>query len=125
MPAHYVVDVQNRLVRTTFEGPITYQDVADFSSRLAADPAFAPDFSELSTFEEGSDLQLQLSDFRQLSRVDPFSAHARRAYVVRSRGALYGVTRIYQTFRDTPNVRIFDTLDEAMAWLNVRERRVG
>ena len=123
MPVQYEIDVQNQIVKTSFQGVITYRDVADLANQLARDPAFDADFSELATFEQGSDLRLQLSDFQQLSRMDPFSRRARRAYVVQNRGALYGVTRIYQTFRDSPNVQIFHDLEQALCWLTPQEKR--
>jgi len=125
MPVQYEIDVQNRIVRTTFQGVITYRDIADLAGRLLADRTFNSEFSELGTFQDGTDLRLQLSDFQQLSRVDPFSPNARRAFVVHSRGALYGVTRIYQTFRDSPNVQIFNKTEDALFWLTSRERRAS
>jgi hypothetical protein len=123
MPAQYVIDVSNRIVRTTFHGLVTYQQVADLAATLANDGTFDPDFSELIVFESGADIQLQFSHFQQLSRVDPFSKNALRALVVPSRGVLYGVARIYQTFRDSSNVSIFESEEAAMFWLSARERR--
>lgn len=125
MPARYVIDVENRVVWATFHGVITYADAAEMAAALAKDSRFDPDFSELADFEEGTDLQLQFHDFRDLSRMDPFSISAKRAFVARSR-ALYGVLRIYQIMReDSPNVRLFDTLDEAVRWLRVEKLRAS
>ena len=125
MPARYVIDVNRRIVRTSFHGVVTYQQVADLAAALASDDTFDPDSSELILFEPGADVQLQFSDFQQLSRVDPFSRNALRALVVPSRGVLYGVARIYQSFRDTSNVCIFESEEAALFWLSARERRAG
>jgi len=123
MPAQYVIDVNGRIVKTTFKGVVTYQQVADLAAALARDEGFDPEFSELLMFEPGTDVQLQFSDFQHLSRLDPFSKSALRALVVPSRGVLYGVARMYQTFRDSSNVCIFESTEAALFWLSTRDRR--
>ena len=118
MPIRYEIDKQNRIVQTTFSGSVTYRIVADHALRLGEDHAFDPAFSEIIIFEDVSQIRLNYEDFEALLKVDPFSRSSRRAFVIPERGAVYGVTRIYQAARrDSPSVRIFETLAQALLWL--------
>ena len=118
MSASYTIDTQTRVVRTTFDGLITFRDVAGLCAALASDIAFQPGFSELATFGQDCDLQLSFRDFHELSALDPFEKTSRRAFVVPFRRAVYGMVRMFQISRqEAPNVRIFDTVDEAWSWL--------
>lgn len=123
MPVTYAVDPELGVVRTTFQGIITYNDVADLSSSLARDPAFKPHFAELAVFEKDCDIKMHFTDFVTLSRLSPFSDNAKRALVARSL-AVYGTLRMYQMAKDdNANVQIFETLSEAVAWLELPEKR--
>ncbi len=114
----YVIDVENRIVRTTFSGSVRWDDVAQHAARLRDDPAFVPEFSELIVFGPETEIRLQFFDFQALLGADPFSRTAKRAFVIGSRGAIYGSARVYQAARDNSTyVRIFDTLYEARLWL--------
>lgn len=119
MPTQYVIDIANRIVRTTFSGVVTCHQVAAHARRLRDDPAFEQNFSELVMFGENSDIQLKYLDWQSLSDVDPFSPSSKRAFVVHSRSAVYGAIRMNQAARgETINIRIFETADEALFWLS-------
>jgi hypothetical protein len=130
MPIQYAMDIDNHIVRTTFSGTVTYHEAADYATRLRGDLAFDPQFSELVTFGENPDIQLNYRDWQSLAKRDPFSSGSKRAFVVQSRSVLYsvlyGVIRMYEIVRnDTANIRIFETADEAMSWLSAPARLVG
>jgi hypothetical protein len=121
MPVDYAVNAEGHLVRSHFSGVVTFSEVATLAAKLRDDPEFAPDFAELITFAADVDVRLKLGDFTFLLTVDAFSETSKRAFVIPSRGAVYGVIRIYESVRDeSPNVRIFATEDEALRWLNER-----
>jgi hypothetical protein len=123
MPVQYVIHIHDHIVRTTFRGTVTCREVAEHDSRLRSDPAFDPDFSELVTFRDDPDIQLTYLEWRSLSDVDPFSRSSRRAFVVQSHSAVYGVVRMYQIAKsDAPNIKIFETGDEALSWLSAPKR---
>jgi hypothetical protein len=114
----YAIDAQNGIVKTYLRGVVTPQEFRDFARSLAKDPAFRPGFHELVTFAEDCDLQLSFMDYQAFSHLDPFSHTSRHALVISSRGALYGVARIFQTARNNdPNVRIVETAEDALRWL--------
>lgn len=118
MPTQYTIDVENGIVRTNFRGVVTHREVADLEAELVRDPLFRADLSELATFATDCELRLTFLDLMALSNLDPFSSTSRRALVIPSRGALYGLGRMFQTARDdNPNIRIVESSKEALAWL--------
>lgn len=119
LPAQYLIDIENGVVRTTFRGALTRCDVADYAARLRDDPAFRPHFFELITFEANPDIQLGYLDWHSLADHDPFFDRSKRAFVTHSGTALYGMIRMFQMARNDPdNIRIFETTEEAMLWLS-------
>jgi hypothetical protein len=126
LSSEYKIDLENGIVRTHFSGTIRSRDVAAMASRLARDPGFKPEFSELVTFAEDCDLHLSFLDFGALMPVDPFSPTSKRALVVPSKGVLYGHVRMFETSRgNPPNIRIVETMHEAVAWLGEKHRRAS
>ena len=125
MPIKYAMDIDNHIVRTTFSGAVTYHKAADHAARLRGDFAFDPEFSELVTFGENPDIQLNYRDWQSLANRDPFSSGSKRAFVVQSGSVVYGVIRMYEIARnDTANIGIFETEDEALSWLSAPVRLV-
>ena len=118
MPAHYVIDAENRIVLTIFRGVLTLREAAEQSAKLSADPGFDPDFSELVDFNGVSEVQMGYADFRSLLAIDPFSTTSKHAFVVSSPNSVYGTVRMYHTMRgDDALVEIFKTTTEAINWL--------
>ena len=117
MATTYVIDAENAVVKTFFDGPIRSRDVVALCNALAKDPTFKPEFSELGTFETDADLQLRFLDFVDLSTLDPFSKSAKRAFVA-SRPAVFGMLRMFQLSRnESPNIQVFKSPDDAWNWL--------
>ena len=120
LPAEYVIDVDNHIVRTTFSGVVTCREVTDSAARLRDDLVFNPHFSELITFKENPDIQLGYLDWQSLADRDPFSSSSKRAFVVPSDSALYGLVRMRQLAEKNPiNLRVFETEEEALSWLSM------
>lgn len=118
MPVNYVMDMKNRIVRTTFVGVVTSDEVAEHATLLRNDPAFKSDFSELVNLSAALEIQLGYSEFQHLEFVDPFLHEARRAFVVPRRSQAYGTTRMFQTMRKNhETIQIFDNVESALAWL--------
>jgi hypothetical protein len=119
MPLEYVIDATRRITRTFFAGTITRQEVSAHIANLSADPDFSPDLSELAILAKGTELQLSLSDVQYWVDEYAFLATSKRAFVVPTRGATYGVIRMYQEIRDDSRVvKIFETVNESLAWLS-------
>jgi hypothetical protein len=119
MPPEYVIDADRRITLTFFAGIITRQEVSAHIANLSADPDFSPDLSELAVLAKGTELQLSLADVQYWVDEDAFLATSKRAFAVPTHEAAYGVIRMYQALRgDSPIVKIFETVSEALAWLS-------
>lgn len=122
MPADYAIDVEQRLVLTTFTGAVTLDDVMGLIARLRSDSRFEPTFSELVDLSGASAVHLGHAEFQRLGSLDPFSRDSKRAFLVPSQGAVFGVTRMFHILRnENPSIRIVHTIDEAKEWLSSTE----
>jgi hypothetical protein len=119
VPTQFSIELASQIVRTAYSGVVTAREISDYSARLQVDPVFRPHFSELVTFEGNADIRLSYLDWKSLAGLDPFSSTSKHAFVVDSRTALRGAIRMYQSAKDdTDNIRIFEAVDEALAWLS-------
>jgi len=123
VPARHVVYVDERLVYTTFSGVVTLDDVVRLIAALRADPSFNSEFAEIVDLGSASDVRLGYEEFKRLEELDPFSDGSKRAFVMPTNPAVYGVTRMYQLIQnDDPTIKIFRTEQEAREWVkNARE----
>jgi hypothetical protein len=118
MPAHYIIDVENRVVLTIFRGILTVRQAVEQRDRLHNDPAFNPDFCELIDFTAVSETEMSRSDFGSFLAMDPFSTASKHALVANSLNSVYGAAGMYRTMRSgKTHVRIFKTVNEALHWL--------
>ncbi len=118
MPAHSVIDIDNRIVLSVFSGVLTLRDVTDQVATLRDDPAFDPGFSELVDLSMVSEVRMDDADFKSLSEIDPFSTTAKRALVGISPHSTYAAARMYRVMRnDGVCVQVFKTKQEAFGWL--------
>ena len=118
MPARHVVHVDERLVYTTVSGVVTFDEVLQQLASLRADPNFSPDFDEIVDMSGASDVRLGYEEFKHLEELDPFSDSSKRAFVIPTNPAVYGVTRMYQLIQnDDPTIKIFRTEQEAREWV--------
>jgi hypothetical protein len=118
MPVRYELDIESKIVRTIFTGIVTENEVAEHAAHLGKDPAFQPGFSELADLSKALEVRLGYPEFQHLEFIDPFSREAKRAFVTTPRSQAYGLTRMFQMMRHSPeNIQIFDTVESALAWL--------
>jgi hypothetical protein len=118
MPAHYVIDLENRIVLTIFRGILTLEDVMKQRERLNHDPAFNPEFSEVVDFNAVSEFEMDYAAFGSILEVDPFSITSKHALVVDSLNSVYGVAGMYRVMRSYEiRVKIFKTIQETVKWL--------
>ena len=126
MPAQYTIDINHQIVKTIFNGVIKSKDIRDLLAQMAKDSSFRSEFSELTIFEDGCNLQLSFLDFKALQSLDPFSRDSKRAIVVGRSRANYGLARMFQAARnDNANLRIFEDLKEALNWLSSKEEQAS
>ena len=112
----YSIDVERRLVSVKFGSSITAGTIEAYTAALRVDPAFQPEFSELIDLCGVKRLKIEAEDALKLADyVDPFSKTAKRAFVAHS-GAQVHAARMHQLLCDS-NIRIFESVDAAMAWI--------
>jgi hypothetical protein len=97
----HVIDVERQLVYSRGWGDVTDADLLDHQQRLAQNPRFHSDCS-------------QLWDF--------LGPSSRRAIVVQG-SASFGLARLFENYRDLAGgkdqIRVFMSLESARAWLGI------
>ncbi|MFZ0198428.1 MAG: hypothetical protein WB523_01135 [Candidatus Sulfotelmatobacter sp.] len=115
--SEYVLDVDRRLVSVKFRKKVTVGAIEEYAASLRANPLFHPDFSEIVDMTEADDLDLKAEDFIRLAdRIDPFSMHARRAFVARDAVQKHA-SRMHKILRTQRNFSIFGSVEEAERWI--------
>jgi hypothetical protein len=91
---------------------------------LSADPRFAKNFCQLADLRDVTDIQVTAATIREMVRLNPFWAGARRAVVVTS-DVVFGMARMYQILRDeSPDaLEIFRKMDGALQWLGIVDEK--
>ena len=118
MPARHVIEAEDRLVYTTVTGVVTFDDVLQQIASLRADPNFNPDFSEIIDLSGASDVRLGYDEFKRIEQLDPFSEKGKRALVIPTNPAVYGVSRMYHLIQNEhPRIKLFRSLADAREWV--------
>jgi hypothetical protein len=91
---------------------------------LTADPRFARDFRQLADLRDVTDVQITASTIREMVKLNPFGAGARRAVVV-TNDVVFGMARMYQILTDeSPDeLQIFRKVDDALQWLWIADAK--
>ncbi|HUO17950.1 MAG TPA: hypothetical protein VMX38_23450 [Verrucomicrobiae bacterium] len=117
-PVHYQIDCEKKRVSAKFGIKVTINDIVGYTHLLRSDPRFQADFSELVDLREVEILDLQAEDFMTLADdADPFSPGARRAFVVKNSVQEHAI-RMHRVLRTQANIRTFQSLKEAEAWIS-------
>jgi hypothetical protein len=103
---------------------VTDRELLAHVRALTADPRFAPHFRQLADLRDVTDLQVAASIIREMVRLNPFGAGARRALVVTS-DEVFGMARMYQLLTDeSPDeLQIFRKVDDALQWLGTADAK--
>ena len=122
MPVRSVIYKQERLVVTIEEGRVTFADMKANQDRLLDDPAFDPEFNQLSDATLATDSDLSEHNLRILYSRRVFADISRRAVVAPTDFA-YGMARMLQAYLDLSRtahpVQIFRDRRSALRWLGV------
>src|SRR5881296_303434 len=118
MPARHVLDVEQRLVYSRLSGIVILDDVVRLIASIRADPQFDSAFAEIVDLSNASDVRLGYQEFKRLEELDPFADGSKRAFVIPTNPAVYGVTRMYHLIHnEDPAIKIFRTEKEAREWV--------
>jgi len=124
MPGAYTIDPVRSIVLSRAWGVVTDRDLLAHVRALAADARFRPHFSQLADIRGAADVAVSSSGIKDLAKLNPFGAGARRAVVV-DRDVIFGMARMYQMMREpsTDEVEIFRDLDLALEWLGIAHEK--
>jgi hypothetical protein len=102
MPAGYTIDLERSLVLSRGWGVLTDRELLAHVRALTADPRFAQNFCQLGDLRDVTDVQITAATIREMVRLNPFWAGARRALVVTS-DVVFGMARMYQIRDESPD----------------------
>jgi hypothetical protein len=123
MPSDYVIDTEHRLVRSRLWGVATDADLFNHQRKLARDPQFNSDFSQLVDAREVTSTKgLTGRGIENVARRHLYGPHSRRAIVV-ARPDTFGVARMFESYSEIAGAKeaicLFWNLADALAWLEV------
>ena len=119
MKAGITVDVERRLVFTHATNPLTHDQVVDHRDRLRDHQGFEPDFDQIISFLDVTEVQVSADEVRRLASEPFFSPSSRRALVASS-DELFGLSRMFGAHRELAggsNIRVFRELRQAAEWI--------
>jgi hypothetical protein len=101
---------------------VTDQELLAHVRALTIDPRFARDFRQLVDLRDVTSVQITASCIREMVRLNPYGAGARRAVVV-TNDVVFGMARMYQILSDeSPDeLQIFRKMDDALQWLLIAD----
>jgi hypothetical protein len=105
-------------------GAVTDRELLAHVRALTADPRFARNFRQPADRRDVTDVQVTASTIREMVRLNPFGAGARRALVITS-DVVFGMARMYQILRDESldELQIFRKMDDALQWLGIADAK--
>lgn len=124
MPGAYTVDLARSLVLSRGWGVLTDRELLAHVRALTIDSRFAPHFRQFVDLRDVMDVQFTASTIREMVRLNPFGAGARRALVV-TNDELFGMARMYQLMTDESpaELQIFRKADHAPQWLGIADAK--
>lgn len=124
MPCGYTIDLARSLVLSRGWDVVMEREILAHVRALIADPLFAGNFHQLLDLRDVTNVQFTASTVRELVRLNPFGAGARRAVVV-TNDVVFGMARMYQILADeSPDeLQIFRKMDDALQWLWIADAK--
>jgi len=127
MPAEFIIDVEHRVIFSIGTGLFTSTDFKEHMERLRRASDFNPDFNQIVDCRGITCMDLNSEQVRDLAGQSIFSNRSRRAFVVSS-DLQFGLSRMFSAYREAvtgQEVRVFRTMPEALAWLDLPLDVVG
>jgi len=123
MRVRHSIDKQRRLVLSTAEERVTFDDVRGHQDRLLADPDFDESFDQLFDATSATKVEISGDQARTLAQRRIFSPKSRRA-IVATKPHIFGLGRMVEIYHENleyAEVEVFYSMDEALKWLGGEE----
>ena len=122
LKVRYSIDKQRRLIVTTAEGFVTFDDARDHQDRLLGDPDFDVSFDQLIDTTAVTKVDISASEARILAERRIVSPESRRAFVA-TKPHIFGLARMMEVYHEPlGEVQVFYSMDEALEWLENADR---
>ena len=122
MPCRYVIDTQRRLILSKGWGRVTFAEIKALQEQMLNDPAFDPQFDQLSDGTSVTAMELSIYEIRLIANRKVLSDTSRRAFVAPN-PAVFGVGRMMEAFNtmsDTSSLSgVFHDLRSALKFLGI------
>jgi hypothetical protein len=125
MTVRHSIDKQGRLVLSTAEERVTFDDVRGHQDRLLADPDFDATFDQLFDTTRATKVDISGEEARTLAQRRIFSPKSRRA-IVATKSYIFGLGRMVEIYHEDleyAEVEVFHSMDEALRWLGREEEK--
>ena len=117
MPESYDIVPSRSLVVCRAWGEFSNADLEEHYRRLAADPAFDPQFAQLADLCGVTEFSVDSALIESAARHSVFAAGTPRAFVA-PKGVAYGLARMFASYAaQDDTVHVFERLADAEAWL--------
>jgi hypothetical protein len=123
LKVRYSIDKHRRLIVTTAEGCVTFDDARAHQDRLLVDPDFDASFDQLIDTTSARKFDISAHEARILAERRVVSAESRRAFVA-TEPHIFGLGRMMEIYHEhLGNAQVFYSMDEALKWLEREEQR--
>jgi hypothetical protein len=116
MPTALQIEPVNQRITVRLSGIVTPEELLELQATLRGEIDIDASWSALVDCSEMEDLQASAAIIQHISG-GTLSQRVGRLAIVASRDAIYGLARIYQTHTDSESVRLFRSMEPAIAWL--------
>ena len=120
MAMSYTIDRVRRVVLTRAWDVLTFKELRDVMTRIAADPAFDADFASLADLSGITSIDIDPSGVASIALAPVFAPATRRA-IVAPTDLAFGMARMFATYagQASQDVRVFRDMALAEAWLGL------
>jgi hypothetical protein len=117
LKVRYSIDKHRRLIVTTAEGWLMFDDIKGHQDRLLVDPDFDASFDQLIDMTGVTTLDISAQEARFLAERRIFSPESRRVFVA-TKPHIFGLGRMMQIYYERLGAgQVFSSMDEALKWL--------
>jgi len=121
MKVSYSIDKQRRLILTTAEGRVVFDDIKEHQDRMLGDPDFDMNFDQLIDTTAATTVDISADEARVLASRRIVSPDSRRAFVA-IQPHIFGLGRMMASYHEPlAHAQVFDSMYEAVKWIQREE----